>query len=130
MPLKIALVLYPKMSPFHFSVPYMIFTDAMPEKGLFELKLVAEDNKLPTDVMHLKADGDLSLIEQATIVIIPGWHDYTQPPSAELIQALQKAYQRGAYLVGLCFGTYALAYTGLLDNKKAATHWFGEQDFS
>ncbi|WP_198345254.1 hypothetical protein [Neisseria weixii] len=37
--LTIALLLYPEVNPFHFSVPYMAFQDAA-EDGLFEVKIV------------------------------------------------------------------------------------------
>lgn len=37
---------------------------------------------------------------------------------------------RGAKVVGLCYGAYALAYAGLLDGREAATHWMAETDFS
>lgn len=40
-----------------------------------------------------------------------------------------EAHARGNQVVGLCLGTYVLAYAGLLKNHKAATHWEFEQDF-
>ena len=38
-------------------------------------------------------------------------------------------HKRDAWVVGLCYGAYVLAYTGLLDGKKASTHWQAESDF-
>lgn len=46
-----------------------------------------------------------------------------------MLDALVAAYARGSQIVGLCLGTYVLAYAGLLKNHKAATHWEFEQDF-
>jgi transcriptional regulator GlxA family with amidase domain len=66
----------------------------------------------------------------ADIIVVPGWHDLTEPPGPDLITALQQAQTRGALLVGLCYGDYALAYAGLLDNRQAATHWLAEPDFT
>lgn len=63
-------------------------------------------------------------------MIIPGWHDPATPPSPELIAALRSAHARGARIVGLCLGTYVLAYAGLLDGHRAATHWEAESDFT
>ncbi|MRN39171.1 AraC family transcriptional regulator [Neisseria sp. N95_16] len=128
--LKIALLLYPEVNPFHFSVPYMAFQDAA-EDGLFEVKIVTPTGKpLHNQIMQPSIDGGLGLMAQCDIVVVPGWKDEQTQPVPELISALQTAYQRGAYIVGLCYGAYALAYAGLLDGKKAATHWKGEADFS
>lgn len=46
-----------------------------------------------------------------------------------MLDALVAAHTRGSQVVGLCLGTYVLAYAGLLKNHKAATHWEFEQDF-
>ncbi|WP_276895606.1 GlxA family transcriptional regulator [Frischella perrara] len=127
----IALVLYPNISPFHFSIPYMIFNLEVEERKLFDLKIVSIENKKheTQNVMTIKSDGGLELLEKADIIMIPGWHDLTKPPKPCLANAIYQAYIRGAQIVGLCYGTYALAYTGILDGKKASTHWMAEIDF-
>lgn len=45
------------------------------------------------------------------------------------VDAVIAAHGRGAQVVGLCLGTYVLAYAGLLDGRRASTHWEYEQDF-
>lgn len=128
----VALLAYPNFSPFHFSVPYMIFgEEILPNHQLFRLLTVSPHRTLACSGqgMNLQATDGLAALSHAEIIIIPGWHDIEEPPSVELISALQQAYQRGAHLVGLCLGTYVLAYAGLLQGKKAATHWEAEADF-
>lgn len=80
--------------------------------------------------MMIIPDGGIELIKESDLIIIPGWDDFNHEPEQVLIDALNCAYQTGIRIVGLCYGTYALAYAGLLDHKKAATHWMAEQDFS
>lgn len=128
---KVGLILHPQFSPFHFSVPFMVFSITLSDGPLFDLVIVTPDGKpLESErAMTVKPDGGLELLDAVDIAIVPGWHDLNEAPSPELTGALKECHQRGAHVVGLCYGTYALAYAGLLDNKRASTHWLAEQDF-
>ncbi|WP_207460392.1 helix-turn-helix domain-containing protein [Azospirillum sp. SYSU D00513] len=127
----VALIVPPQVSPFHFSVPYMVFNTELPEGRLFELKIVVPGGQpLAADrALTVFPDGGLELTDTADILVVPGWQDLSTPPHPELVEALKRAHARGARVVGLCYGAYALAYAGLLDGKRASTHWLGEQDF-
>ena len=128
----VALVVYPNFSPFHFSVPYLVFTAAFAEGPLFELKIVASGAKALASerAMTVQPDGGLELADTADILIVPGWDSLDARPSPELVATLARAHARGAHVVGLCYGAYVLAYAGLLDGKRASTHWMAEKDFS
>lgn len=128
---KVGLILHPQFSPFHFSVPFMVFSIALPDGPLFDLVIVTPDGK-PLESersMTVQPDGGLELLDTVDIAIVPGWHDLNEAPPPKLTEALIGCHQRGAHVVGLCYGTYALAYAGLLNNKQASTHWLAEQDF-
>ncbi|WP_313021576.1 GlxA family transcriptional regulator, partial [Atlantibacter hermannii] len=58
------------------------------------------------------------------------WEHPETRPDAALLEALRSAWQRGAEVVGLCLGAYVLAYAGLLNNRRASTHWEFERDFA
>lgn len=68
-------------------------------------------------------------MDRADVIVISGWRDVDEAPSPEFNRHLRKAAKRGAQIVALCYGTYAVAYAGLLDGKNAATHWMAENDF-
>lgn len=127
----VALIVPPRISAFHFAVPSMVFSMELAEGRLFDLKVVASGGQpLQAErALMVLPDGGLELTETADILVVPSWHDLNAPPQADLVEALARAHARGAHVVGLCYGAYALAYAGLLDGKRAATHWMAEQDF-
>src|SRR6202161_1435142 len=47
----------------------------------------------------------------------------SEPPPESLLKALRSAHARGARLVSICSGAFVIAATGLLDGKRATTHW-------
>lgn len=73
--------------------------------------------------IEIRGDGGLELLQFADTIIIPGWRDAREDPSAALVGALQAAYQRGARLVSLCSGVFVLAKARLLRGRIATTHW-------
>lgn len=72
----------------------------------------------------------LDALGEAGVVIVPTWPDPTVAPSDDLLAALRCAYDDGATLMGLCLGAYVLGYAGLLDQRRAITHWRWLDDFA
>lgn len=130
--LKIAVLAFEGISPFHLSVPCVVFADHHPDMPEVELKVCAvQAGKLMSSAgFNLEIEHDLSAFEEADLIIIPSWQELYQAPPLPLLQALQRAAQRGAALLGLCLGAYVLAYAGLLQGKRATTHWTYAADFA
>ncbi|GAB7200939.1 GlxA family transcriptional regulator [Dickeya oryzae] len=128
---SVAVVACDQFSPFHLSVPCMIFGDVLPGQPLFRLHLCAGEEGVLRSAQGLQIDTPFGLdtLAQADIVVVPYWRNPQETPNPALLEALAEAYARGSLLVGLCLGTYVLAWAGLLTQRNAATHWEFAQDF-
>lgn len=123
----VIVVAFDGISSFHLSVPCLIFGRDRPALGLpnFDFKIVGlgEDEIRSDAGFIIPCERDLGRIETADIVIVPTWGDLETPPSEALLEALRNAHANGAVIAGLCLGAFAVAATGLLDGKRATTHW-------
>lgn len=128
---SVAIVVTEGFSTFHVSVPLILFGDTMTDKSLFTRFICAETPGLiwSKDATAIRADHRFDVLEQVDTVIVPFWDNVHQRPSQSLLDALVRARAAGSQIVGLCLGTFVLAYAGLLDGRQAATHWEYEDVF-
>jgi len=125
-PLVVVLA-YDGLCTFEFGVAVEIFGLPRPELGdewyRFAVAGVDSGELRATGGIRILTDGDLSLLESADRVIVPGWRGIDSPVPDALCEALRKAYARGCQLLSICSGVFVLAASGLLNGRKATTHW-------
>ncbi|KSF75443.1 helix-turn-helix domain-containing protein [Pseudomonas paraeruginosa] len=131
---SVAVVAFDRISPFHLSVPCLVFGQECydPCAQAFDLRVcAAEPGRLRTTVgFAIETGVGLEALADAQTIIVPSWRDPHERPPQALLQALVAARARGAQLVGLCLGAFVLAEAGLLDGRRATTHWMWADDFA
>ena len=89
--------------------------------------------KSPYAGLQLTPEGGIDDIARTDIVIVPTSGlalDEKLLENSKLLPWLQHHYARGAYIAGVCMGAAYLAEAGLLDGRRATTHWAAASDLT
>lgn len=125
-PHDVVAVAYDGLCTFEFGIVVELFGLPRPELEQWYRFRVARAHDGP-----LKATGGISvdtphtleILDRAGTIIIPGWQSFDTPIPEMLASKLRQAHAEGARIASVCSGAFVLAAVGLLDGKRAATHW-------
>jgi len=124
---RVVVLAYDGLCTFEFGVAVEVFGLSRPEMGddwyRFAVAAVDEGVLRATGGIRLLTDGNLALLDTADLIVIPGWRGVDEIVPAELCAALRQAHARGCQLLSICSGVFVLAASGLLNGRKATTHW-------
>ncbi|WP_306866561.1 GlxA family transcriptional regulator [Arthrobacter bambusae] len=131
----VAIIVVPNFSVFEFGTAYEVFGIDRSDRGSgvpgFDFRVctpVPGDVKMKSGLsmhvgMGLEAAADADLV-----IMAPYGRDEDVPES--VLDALRAAHNRGAWVMSICSGAFALARAGLLDGRRCTTHWHYSQDLA
>jgi transcriptional regulator GlxA family with amidase domain len=132
----VATVICHGVAPFEMAVPCEVFGIDRSELGVpwyRHLICAAEEPPIRSSQgFTIDTPYGLADVVKADTVVVPAWgaHNFDSEPPPALLDALRAAHRRGARILSVCSGAFVLAAAGLLDGRRATTHWMHAEDLA
>jgi len=113
--------------PFDLGIACEVFGRVSVPSGAqaYEVRVCAQSRTIRSRAFDMRVPHGLDALGRADTIIVPGIENVTVATPEPVLAALRRAWDRGARVASICSGAFVLAAAGLLDGKRATTHWIG-----
>jgi transcriptional regulator GlxA family with amidase domain len=128
----VAILLLPGFVGFDMSIPSEIFS-RVHIAGLdrpYRVFLCGQTRRVRNELFCAEIDRNFDALAEADTIIVPGVADPFSPVSRGVVAALRDAASRGTRIASICTGAFVLAAAGLLDGRRATTHWLAAAELA
>lgn len=126
-PHRVATLILPTVVPFDLGVPVQVFGYPRPDLGRQRYSMTVcglRAGKVDTGRgFSLSVPHGLDALRNVETIVVPGIDDLATPIPGAVRRELAEAHERGVRLISICTGAFVLAAAGVLDGRRATTHW-------
>jgi transcriptional regulator GlxA family with amidase domain len=128
----VAVVAFDGVVPVDLATPCDLFARVRLPSGkpAYEVRVCGVTPEVDAGAFVLRAPFGLSELARADTIMVPGIHALSVVPSPRLLRALRKAAAEGTRIASICSGAFVLAAAGLLDHRRATTHWLAAAELA
>jgi transcriptional regulator GlxA family with amidase domain len=128
----VAILAEPDAIAFDLAIAIEVFGRVWLDSGArgYRVRVCGSEPVVAAGPIRIATDYGLAELIKADTIVVPGRNDAAAPVRGDVIAALKSAYSKGTRIASICSGAFTVAAAGVLDGKRATTHWLAAELFS